>query len=202
MHILLDSNSNDITKYARPIIRQERTDSGAFIVSWKHNEERTPLCRGMTGEGTQKRKSIAAGLARWRPIARSAGASGSDPRWWWYSLNERENAFFGMEFNYPACELSTHFPAHYDLIDIYVYIWFAVPHLFLALSSSRPLDLRSVLFLPLLFKSFSSLSRRRIGEDLGRAFSQLLSRVLAVRSLMASANSAGAQRRRNDFGAA
>lgn len=30
--------------------------------------------------------------------------------------NERENAFFDEEFNYPACELLTHFSAHYDLV--------------------------------------------------------------------------------------
>jgi len=100
-----------------------------------------------------------------------------------------------VEFNYPACELLTHFPTHYDLVDIYTYIsgsLFLVYLLHFLPLSCRPLDLRPV-------SSFSvqvaSESLPKIDEDLGRAFSRLLSRVLAVRSLTASINSAKTEER-------
>lgn len=53
----------------------------------------------------------------------SSRGTRSGGRGWWYSLNERENAFFGEEFNYPACELSTHF---FTCVST-PYIWSVLP---------------------------------------------------------------------------
>jgi hypothetical protein len=88
------------------------------------------------------------------------------------SLNERENAFFDMEFNYPACELSTHFPAYYDLIDIYTYISGSLFLIYFL--HSLPFDL-SISALPSFFLFFF-LSRFQVSLDGGSRISAALFR--------------------------
>lgn len=94
------------------------------------------------------------------------------------SLNERENAFFAVEFNYLACELSTHFPAHHDPVSgspcstsprvasSSLSSSFLAPSVFFSLLSKR---------LPL---PMTEGKEEELHGDLGSDFSQLLSRVL------------------------
>lgn len=122
-------------------------------------------------EGAKRRKSITAGLATQR-------SSDSSILPGWYRLNERENAFFGEEFNYPASELSTHFPAHYDLILYPVPPPVAFFYRLFFVRSGSP-----YFFVPFFFGARSDApATTRTTRIEARVFRRLLSRVLAVSS--------------------